>query len=103
VLLLAPLAPHAAEELWARLGHDRSLAWERFPEADPALLADETVEIPVQINGKVRTRLQVVPGLDAAALEQAARADEAVAALLDGRTVRKVIAVPDKLISFVVG
>ena len=56
VLMLAPLAPHAAEELWNRLGHAESLAWEPFPEADPAYLVDDTIEIPVQINGKVRSQ-----------------------------------------------
>ena len=54
VLMLAPLTPHVAEELWARLGHDTSLAYEPFPAADPALLVEDTVELPVQINGKVR-------------------------------------------------
>jgi leucyl-tRNA synthetase len=103
VLLLAPLAPHAAEELWARLGHAESLAWEPFPEADPTLLVDDTVEVPVQINGKVRTRLTVAVGLSAGDLEAAARADAKVAELLDGATVRKVIAVPDKLVNFVIG
>jgi leucyl-tRNA synthetase len=103
VLLLAPLAPHIGEELWSRLGHADSLVREPFPEADPALLVDETIEIPVQINGKVRTRIDVQAGLDEADLESAARADERVAALLDGRTVRRVIAVPDRLINFVVG
>jgi leucyl-tRNA synthetase len=103
VLLLAPLAPHAAEELWSRLGHTESLAWTTFPEADPALLVDDSVEIPVQINGKVRTKLTVATGLSAADLEATARADAKVAELLEGATVRKVIAVPDKLINFVVG
>ena len=103
VLMLAPLAPHAAEELWSRLGHDGSLAWAPFPEADPAYLVDDTIEIPVQINGKVRAKIEVSAGLDAGALEQAARADEKVAGLLDGATVRKVIAVPDKLVNFVIG
>jgi leucyl-tRNA synthetase len=103
VLMLAPLAPHAAEELWTRLGHGESLAWAPFPEADPAYLVDDTVEIPVQINGKVRTKIEVAAGLDAAALEAAARADAKVAELLDGATVRKVIAVPDKLVNFVIG
>jgi leucyl-tRNA synthetase len=103
LLLLAPLAPHLSEELWSRLGHDGSLAWEAFPEADPALLVDETVEIPVQVNGKLRSRIHVAAGLDRGALEAAARADGKVADLLDGRTVRKVIAVPDRLINFVVG
>ena len=74
VLMLAPLAPHAAEELWNRLGHAESLAWEPFPEADPAYLVDDTIEIPVQINGKVRSRIEVAAGLDEDALEAAARA-----------------------------
>src|SRR5690606_39623823 len=68
------------EELWSRLGHPDSLATEPFPEADPALLVDETVEIPVQVNGKVRTRIQVPAGADADSLEAAARADDKVAA-----------------------
>jgi leucyl-tRNA synthetase len=103
VLLLAPLAPHIGEELWSRLGHPDSLVTERFPEADPALLVDETVEIPVQVNGKVRTRIDVPADADAAAMEAAARADDRVAGLLDGTTTRKVIAVPGRLINFVVG
>jgi leucyl-tRNA synthetase len=101
VLLLAPLAPHIAEELWSRLGHGGSLAHEPFPEADPAELVDDTVEVVVQLKGKVRARVQVPAGLDAAALEAAARADAKVAALLEGATVRKVIAVPDRLVNFV--
>jgi leucyl-tRNA synthetase len=103
VLLLAPLAPHVAEELWSRLGHERSLVREPFPEADPALLVDDEIEIPVQINGKVRARLSVAVGLSAGDLEAAARADERVAELLSAGTVRKVIAVPDRLVNFVVG
>lgn len=103
VLLLAPLAPHAAEELWSRLGHPGSLAWEAFPRADPALLVDDTVEVPVQVNGKVRARVTVPVGLTAPDLEVAARADEKVAELLANTTVRKVVAVPDKLVNFVVG
>jgi leucyl-tRNA synthetase len=103
VLLLAPLAPHIAEELWSRLGHPDSLATEPFPEADPQWLVDETVEVPVQINGKVRARIQVPAEADEAALEAAARADPQVAALLDANgAVRKVVAVPGRLISFVV-
>ncbi len=103
VLMLAPLAPHAAEELWNRLGHAESLAWEPFPEADPAYLVDDTIEIPVQINGKVRSRVEVAAGLDQDALEAAARGDAKVADLLVGATIRKVVAVPDKLVNFVVG
>ena len=102
VLLLAPLAPHIAEELWARLGHPDSLALEAFPEADPALLVDDTIEIPVQVNGKVRGRVHVPRGADRDALEAAARADAGIAALLAAGTVRRVVAVPDRLVNFVV-
>ena len=103
MLLLAPLAPHVSEELWSRLGHPDSLASEPMPVADPALLVDETVEVPVQINGKVRTRIDVPADADAAAMESAARADDKVAALIDGKTVRKVVAVPGRMVNFVVG
>jgi leucyl-tRNA synthetase len=102
VLMLAPLAPHIAEELWSRLGHDSSLAWADFPVADEALLVDATIEVPVQINGKVRSKIVVPADADAAALEAAARADERVAALLDGRETRRVVAVPGRLVNFVV-
>ena len=103
VLMTAPLAPHLAEELWERLGHERSLAHEDFPTADPAWLTVDTVEIAVQLNGKVRARLTVPSGLDEAATEAAARADAHVAGLLDGKTERKVIVVPGRLVNFVVG
>jgi leucyl-tRNA synthetase len=102
VLMLAPLAPHIAEELWGRLGHGESLAWEAFPAADPALLVDDTIELPVQVNGKLRAVLQVPADSDAAALEAAARADERVIAALDGRDVRRVVAVPGRLVNLVV-
>ena len=102
VLMLAPLAPHAAEELWRHLGHSESLTWTAFPEADPALLVDDTIEIPVQINGKVKARFTAAAGLSPADLEAAAKADAQVAELVDGQTIIKVIVVPDKLVSFVV-
>jgi len=102
VLLLAPLAPHISEELWRRLGHADSLTFEPFPTADPALLVQDTVEVPVQVNGKLRSRLTVAVGTTAEALEAAARADAKVAEHLDGRTIRKVVVVPGKLVNFVV-
>jgi leucyl-tRNA synthetase len=102
VLMVAPLAPHIAEELWARLGHDDTLAYEPFPVADPAWLTVETVEVPVQMNGKVRARIVVPDGVDEAEHERLARADERVAALLDGREVRKVVVVPGRTVNFVV-
>ena len=103
VLMTAPLAPHVAEELWERLGHEGTLTYEDFPTADPAWLTVDFVEIAVQLNGKVRARLTVPSALDEAATEAAARADERVAALLDGKTVSKVIIVPGRLVNFVVG
>ncbi|HEX7520896.1 MAG TPA: class I tRNA ligase family protein, partial [Acidimicrobiia bacterium] len=103
VLMLAPLAPHTAEELWSRLGHDHSLAYEPFPVADPALLVEDEIEIPVQIKGKVRARIRVPAGADEAAIESIARADAKIAALLDGATVRKVVVVPGRMINFVTG
>jgi leucyl-tRNA synthetase len=102
VLMLAPLAPHIAEELWARLGHTESLAWAAFPVADPALLIDETIEVPVQVNGKVRAVISVAAGLDNAALEAAARADAKVVAALAGRETKRAITVPGRLVNFVV-
>ena len=101
-LLLAPLAPHAAEELWQILGHDGTLAYEPWPTFDPALLKDDEVEVPVQINGKLRGRVTVAADADRETLEAAARADERVAALLNGKDVKKVVVVPGKLVNFVV-
>ncbi|SOD74735.1 leucyl-tRNA synthetase [Jatrophihabitans sp. GAS493] len=102
VLMLAPLAPHAAEELWARLGHETSLAWTDFPVADEALLVDDSVSIPVQVNGKVRTVLTVAAGLEKDALQAAASSDEKVIAALDGKEPKRVIVVPGRLVNFVV-
>ncbi|HZD73493.1 MAG TPA: leucine--tRNA ligase [Actinomycetota bacterium] len=101
-LLLAPLAPHLAEELWSRMGHGGSLAFEPFPEADPAYLAEETVTVPVQVNGKLRATLSVPAGTSADDLEAAARADERVRRHVDGHTIRKVIVVDGEVINFVV-
>ena len=70
VLMIAPLAPHVAEELWARLGHADTLAYEAFPVADASLLVEETVEVPVQVNGKVRARIEIAAGADEAAHER---------------------------------
>ncbi len=101
-LLLAPMAPHAAEELWEIMGHTTSLAYEPWPAYDPALLKDESVEVPVQINGKLRARVVVPSDADGPTLEAAAKADEKVAAMLEGKTIKKAIVVPGKLVNFVV-
>jgi leucyl-tRNA synthetase len=103
VLLLAPLAPHIAEELWALLGHDQTLAYEPWPTFDPALLVESQVEIPVQVNSKIRARLLVPIDADASAIESLARADATIAPMLEGKTVKKVVAVPGKLVNFIVG
>ncbi|HRF02004.1 MAG TPA: leucine--tRNA ligase [Pirellulaceae bacterium] len=102
VLLLAPFAPHLAEELWQLLGHDRTLAYEPWPTFDPALTVDAEIEIPVQILGKVRGKVTVPADADGAAVEAAARADERIASQLEGKQVLKVILVPGRLINFVV-
>jgi leucyl-tRNA synthetase len=102
-LLLAPMAPHMAEELWSLLGHDQSLAYEPWPQFEPALLEDEEVEIPVQLNGKLRGRVVVAAGALGTEIDRAARADSKIAALLIGKTVKKVVVVPGKLVNFVVG
>ncbi len=101
VLLVAPLAPHVAEELWAKLGHAESLASQAFPTADPAYLVTDTVEMPVQVNGKLRSRITVRADADQVEVEAAARADEKVAAQLAGKSVRKVVVVPGRLVNFV--
>jgi leucyl-tRNA synthetase len=102
VLMLAPLAPHLAEELWQRLGHGESLAHGPFPQADPQYLAEDTAEYPVQVNGKVRGRITVAADASDDVLEAAALADEKVAAFLNGATPRKVIVVPGRLVNLVV-
>jgi leucyl-tRNA synthetase len=101
VLMLAPIVPHVAEELWRRLGHDSTVTYEPFPVADPALLVDDTVEYPVQVNGKVRARIVVAADADAATLEAAALAEPKVISALDGAAPKRVIVVPGKMINVV--
>ena len=102
-LLLAPLAPHMAEELWSLLGHEQTLAFEPWPTFDPALLKDAEVEIPVQVNGKLRGRVVVAADAGGPQIEMAARDDPKISELLAGKTVKKVVVVPGKLVNFVVG
>ncbi|MGA5462544.1 leucine--tRNA ligase [Mycobacterium sp. NPDC050041] len=102
VLMVAPLAPHMAEELWRRLGHDTPLAHGPFPVADPQYLVTDTVEYPVQVNGKVRSRITVAADAAKDALETAALDDEKVQAFLNGATPKKVIVVPGRLVNLVV-
>jgi leucyl-tRNA synthetase len=100
-LVLAPFAPHLAEELWSKLGHAQSLAYEAWPMADESLLKSEQVELVLQFNGKLRSRLTLRTGLDARETERLALADPRIAELLAGKAPKKVIVVPDKLVNVV--
>lgn len=102
VLLLAPLAPHLAEELWSRLGNAYSVHQQTWPTFDPALAAEDTVEVVVQINGKVRARVVVAADADEATLREAALNTDAVQKALNGQVPLKVIVVPGKLVNLVV-
>jgi len=101
-LMLSPFAPYVTQELWEELGHKGPVIKETWPAFNPDLARATDVEIPVQINGKLRTRIEVPVGLDKAALEAEARSSSAVQALIGDATIVKVIAVPEKLINFVI-
>jgi leucyl-tRNA synthetase len=103
VLLLSPFAPHLGEELWHALGGANSLAFEPWPSYDANLLKADTIEVPVQINGKLKSKLTVAADITKEALEQAALNDEKIKSQLEGKTVKKVIVVPGKLVNLVVG
>ena len=102
VLLLSPFAPHIAEELWELLGHSKSLAYESWPQHDDSKLVESEVEVPIQVNGKLRATVKVPTGSEAPVIEAAARANDRVAEHLAGKTVVKVIYVPGRMLSFVV-
>jgi leucyl-tRNA synthetase len=102
VLLLAPYAPHVAEELWAALGNETTLAYEPWPKFDPALTKADEIEVPVQVNGKLKAKLLLPAEVDNAAMEAAALADDGVKAALGGKPPKKVIVVKGKLVNVVV-
>ena len=102
VLCLAPYAPHLGEELWQFLGHANTLAYEPFPSFDPKALVEDEVEIPVQVLGKLRGRVTVPVAATPAEMETAAKANPDVAKFLEGKTIVKVIAVPKRMVNFVV-
>src|ERR1044072_3265501 len=104
VIMLAPFAPHIAEEMWEGLGHKGGLLKEvpRWPVADPELARREELEIPIQVNGKLRSRVIVAPEVSEEELRAAALADERVRAITDGHEVVKVIVVPRRLVNVVV-
>lgn len=101
VVMLAPMAPHIAEELWSRLGHQGSVTQAAFPVADERWLVADTVEYPVQVNGKVRSRITVAADADPAAVEATAMADDKVQAALGGNAPKKVIVVPGRMVNIV--
>ncbi|MED4163923.1 leucine--tRNA ligase [Halalkalibacterium halodurans] len=101
VKLLSPVAPHLAEELWSKLGHEGTIAYEPWPTYDEAFLVEDEVEIVVQHNGKVRAKVVVAKDATKEQMEEAALANERVKESIDGKTVRKVIVVPGKLVNIV--
>ena len=102
VLCLAPFAPHLGEELWSVLGHPDTLAYEPWPAFDPKALVEDEIEIPVQVLGKLRGRITVPVAATPAEMEAAAKANADVAKFLEGKTIVKVIAVPKRMVNFVV-
>ena len=102
VLLLSPFAPHIAEELWELLGHTKSLAYEPWPTYDEKHLVETEIEIPIQLNGKLRGKVTVPAGSDQATIEAAAKADATIVGQLDGKTIVKTVYIPGKMVNFVV-
>ena len=103
MLLLAPFAPHLADELWEQLGKTGSTYHATWPAYDAAVAAEDEITLVVQVNGKVRDRLTVAPDTPGEELERLALASGRVTELLDGKQVRKVIVVPGKLVNVVIG
>ncbi len=103
ILILSPFAPHIAEELWSRFGKTQTLAYEPWPEYDEGKCVEETIEVVIQINGKLRSKLLVPLNTPQTELERLAKEDQIVKKYTDGKTVRKIIVVPNKLVNIVVG
>jgi leucyl-tRNA synthetase len=101
-LMLAPFAPHLAEEIWQRTGHDGSLARHPWPQYDQAKLAESSIEIPVQVNGKLRDKITVPADSDEETVLKAAEGAERVRQWIDGKTMVKRLYVPGKMVNFVV-
>jgi leucyl-tRNA synthetase len=101
VKLLSPVAPHLSEEIWGRLGHEESIAYQTWPVYEEEWLVEKEVEIVVQINGKVREKLTIAKDASKEEMEETAVNNEKIKEELEGKTVRKVIAVPGKLVNIV--
>ena len=101
VKLVSPIIPHMAEELWSKFGHDDSIAYAKWPEYDESKLVDDEVQIVVQVNGKVRAHIKVAADASKDATQEAAMSDDKIKADIEGKTVRKVIVVPGKIVNIV--
>jgi leucyl-tRNA synthetase len=102
ILILSPFAPHIAEEIWQRLGHQKTLAYEPWPQYDVNLIKEDTIEIPIQINGKLRGKITISVTLSDKEILEQARCEEKILPYLQGKQIIKEIYVPGKLINFVV-
>jgi leucyl-tRNA synthetase len=101
-LLLAPFAPHVSEELWRILGHSESLAYAQWPQADHEKMKVASLEVPVQVNGKVRTKVVMPVGIDSEEAERLAKSHPRISELLEGHTLVKAVVVPGKMVNFVI-
>jgi leucyl-tRNA synthetase len=102
VLILAPFAPHIAEELWEKLGHTNTLAYEHWPEYDRELIKEKEIELAVQVNGKIRDRIVVSAEADDGQIKQKALASEKVIAAMAGKEAKKIIVIKSRLVNIVV-
>jgi leucyl-tRNA synthetase len=101
-LLLSPMAPHIAEELWQALGHNESLAFAAWPHFDNQYIQESSIEIPIQINGKVRGRVATPADANENDIKKAALADPKIQKHLEGHAIRKMIVIPKKLVNIVI-
>jgi leucyl-tRNA synthetase len=102
ILILAPFAPHIAEELWERMGHTDTLAYEPWPEYDKALIKEKEIELAIQVNGKIKDRIIVAADADEGQIKQKALACEKVKKALDGKEPQKIIVIKSRLVNVVV-
>ena len=102
VKMLAPIAPHICEELWQKLGHGETVTYATYPAADASLLVEDTIEIPVMVKGKVRARIRIAADADPAAMEKAALDDPKVQEFTTGKKIKKIVAVPGRMVNLVV-
>ncbi|HQJ24940.1 MAG TPA: class I tRNA ligase family protein, partial [Bacillota bacterium] len=103
VKLMAPFAPHIAEELFEARGYKKGLAHEPWPVFDPEKAKEDEIEVPVQVNGKLKDVVKVAAGIDQDELLKAALASEKVASLIEGRTIKRTVVIPGKMVNIVIG